>query len=203
MFCHQEVGNSFSASIAYESGRFFPIQAKVFPTDLSSKSRNYPPAYLREKSVGSFLLMTWKIRLMKNNHRLVVLAAALLPSLAMAESVDLNVIGTIIPTSCIPAFAGGGTVDLRKISAATLNPTTQTLLPERDISLHINCDAPARSKCRFAITVQRPNCRVSAMAPVKPIRCCSSGLAQSMARGLADSLYVMARRRPTEQGAHC
>lgn len=87
--------------------------------------------------------MTWKIRLMKNTHRLIVLAAALLPSLAMAESVDLNVIGTIIPTSCIPAFAGGGTVDLRKISAATLNPTTQTLLPERDISLHINCDAPA------------------------------------------------------------
>lgn len=80
---------------------------------------------------------------MKTTSRLAVLAAALLPVMAMAESVDLTVIGTIIPTSCIPAFAGGGTVDLRKISAATLNPSTQTLLAGRDVSLHINCDAPA------------------------------------------------------------
>jgi type 1 fimbria pilin len=80
---------------------------------------------------------------MKKTSRLAVLAAALLPAVAMAESVDLNVIGTIIPTSCIPAFAGGGTVDLRKISASTLNSTTQTLLAGRDVSLHINCDAPA------------------------------------------------------------
>jgi type 1 fimbria pilin len=80
---------------------------------------------------------------MKTTTRLMVLASALLPSLSMAESVDLSVIGTIIPTSCIPAFAGGGTVDLRKISAATLNQTIQTVLPVHDISLHINCDAPA------------------------------------------------------------
>ncbi|MCF4995590.1 DUF1120 domain-containing protein [Pseudomonas syringae] len=80
---------------------------------------------------------------MRKITRLVALAAALSPTIVMAESVELNVVGTIIPTSCIPAFAGGGTVDLRKISAATLNQTTQTLLNEHDISLHINCDAPA------------------------------------------------------------
>lgn len=80
---------------------------------------------------------------MKKTLRHAVLAATLLPAMAMAESVDLNVIGTIIPTSCIPAFAGGSTVDLRKISAKTLSSTTQTILPVHDISLHINCDAPA------------------------------------------------------------
>jgi len=80
---------------------------------------------------------------MKKTTWMVAVAAAVLPTLVVAESVDLSVVGTIIPTSCIPAFAGGGTVDLRKISAATLNKTTQTLLPTHDISLHINCDAEA------------------------------------------------------------
>ncbi|POA49612.1 hypothetical protein C1893_03820 [Pseudomonas sp. MPR-ANC1] len=81
---------------------------------------------------------------MKKTIRIAALAAMLLPVSAMAESVDLNVIGTIIPTACIPAFAGGGTVDLRKISAATLNQTTQTILAGRDVSLTINCDAVAQ-----------------------------------------------------------
>lgn len=80
---------------------------------------------------------------MNSKSLIAMFVGALLPTVVMAESADLNVIGTIIPTSCIPAFAGGSTVDLRKISAATLNSTTQTLLPARDISLHINCDAPA------------------------------------------------------------
>ncbi|WP_213937847.1 DUF1120 domain-containing protein [Pseudomonas sp. dw_612] len=80
---------------------------------------------------------------MGNKSLIALFVGALLPTVAMAESVDLNVIGTIIPTSCIPAFAGGSTVDLRKISAATLSATTQTVLPARDISLYINCDAPA------------------------------------------------------------
>lgn len=81
---------------------------------------------------------------MKKTIRIATMAAMLLPAVAMAESVDLSVVGTIIPTSCVPAFAGGGTVDLRKISAATLNKTVQTILPGRDISLTINCDALAQ-----------------------------------------------------------
>ncbi|RON38947.1 DUF1120 domain-containing protein [Pseudomonas frederiksbergensis] len=80
---------------------------------------------------------------MRNKSLIAVFASVLLPSVAMAESVDLNVIGTIIPTSCIPAFAGGSTVDLRKISSGVLNKAKQTLLPVHDVSLHINCDAPA------------------------------------------------------------
>ncbi|CAI8755799.1 MULTISPECIES: DUF1120 domain-containing protein [Pseudomonas] len=80
---------------------------------------------------------------MKKTTWMAAVAVAVLPTLVVAESVDLSVTGTIIPTSCVPAFAGGGTVDLRKISAATLNKTTQTLLPTHNISLHINCDAPA------------------------------------------------------------
>jgi len=80
---------------------------------------------------------------MKKANIVVTFVFSAFPLMAMAESADLNVIGTIIPTSCVPAFQGGDTVDLRKISAATLNKTTQTILPERDISLYINCDAPA------------------------------------------------------------
>lgn len=80
---------------------------------------------------------------MKKSYLIPVLLTAAFPFVAWAESADLSVIGTIIPTSCSPVFAGGSTVDLRKISASSLNKTTQTILPSHDVSLNITCDAPA------------------------------------------------------------
>ncbi|MEO6677473.1 MAG: DUF1120 domain-containing protein [Pseudomonas sp.] len=80
---------------------------------------------------------------MKKFFWVSVLAAALAPMAVQAASVDLTVSGTVIPTSCIPAFAGGSNVDLGRIFSATLNPAAQNNLPPRDITLKIACDAPA------------------------------------------------------------
>ncbi|MBV4485936.1 DUF1120 domain-containing protein [Pseudomonas sp. SWRI153] len=80
---------------------------------------------------------------MKKLYAASALVLALSPFAAQAANVDLTVSGTVIPTSCIPAFAGGSNVDLGRIFAASLSPTQQNDLPARDISLKIACDAPA------------------------------------------------------------
>lgn len=58
-----------------------------------------------------------------------------------ASTADLKVIGTIIPGSCTPTFAGGGTVDYGKISVGDLSPTTPTALAKKTIGYTIACDA--------------------------------------------------------------
>lgn len=80
---------------------------------------------------------------MKKVLLVAALAVAVSPMMASAASVGLTVTGSVIPTSCVPSFAGGTNVDLGKISAKELSLTAQNNLPERDITLSINCDAPA------------------------------------------------------------
>lgn len=70
-------------------------------------------------------------------------AATLIPFAAQAASVDLSVTGRVIPTTCVPAFAGGNEVNLGRIFSSTLAPDRQNDLPPRDIMLNISCDAPA------------------------------------------------------------
>ncbi|VEI65427.1 DUF1120 domain-containing protein [Serratia rubidaea] len=73
---------------------------------------------------------------------LAVLAATTLP--AMAESVDVRVIGTITPTACTPTLSGGGTVDYGAINPTTLNAADYTVLGEKQLDFAITCDAPAK-----------------------------------------------------------
>lgn len=95
---------------------------------------------------------------MKKFYWVSVLAVALAPMAVQAASVDLTVSGTVIPTSCIPAFAGGSNVDLGRISSATLSPSAQNNLPTRDITLRIACDAPAAVE--IAVTDNRGTTKV-------------------------------------------
>ncbi|MHC8302702.1 DUF1120 domain-containing protein [Pseudomonas sp. ZS1P83] len=98
---------------------------------------------------------------MKKFYWVSVLAAALAPMAVQAASVDLTVSGTVIPTSCIPAFAGGNNVDLGRIFSATLSPTAQNNLPSRDITLKIACDAPAAVE--IAVTDNRGATKVAGL----------------------------------------
>ncbi|WP_256590845.1 MULTISPECIES: DUF1120 domain-containing protein [unclassified Pseudomonas] len=50
------------------------------------------------------------------------------PFAMAASSVDLTVTGTITPAACMPSISNGGAIDLGKISAKDLNPTTYTLI---------------------------------------------------------------------------
>ncbi|MDC6117473.1 DUF1120 domain-containing protein [Serratia rubidaea] len=74
---------------------------------------------------------------------LAVLAATTLPAMA-ASTVDVRVIGTITPAACTPTLSGGGTIDYGAINPTTLSATDYTVLPEREVSLAITCDAPAK-----------------------------------------------------------
>ncbi|MDI3439201.1 DUF1120 domain-containing protein [Erwinia sp. V90_4] len=76
-----------------------------------------------------------------------VLALALLATTASAfaaDSVDVRVIGTIVPAACTPTLSGGGTVDYGTIKADTISATDYTVLPEKQIDFSISCDAPAK-----------------------------------------------------------
>ncbi|PVZ84272.1 hypothetical protein C9426_23535 [Serratia sp. S1B] len=82
---------------------------------------------------------------------LAVLAATTLP--ALAESIDVKVIGTIDPTACTPTLSGGGTIDYGMIKPNTLNKDAFTTLAVKQLDFAITCDAPA--KVAITATSQR------------------------------------------------
>ena len=88
---------------------------------------------------------------------LAVLSATALP--ALAESVDVRVVGNITPTACMPALAGGGTVDYGNIPPSSLQADVYTTLEEKQVDFSITCDAPA--KVAIKATSQRGNSAVN------------------------------------------
>ncbi|MGE8177321.1 DUF1120 domain-containing protein [Pseudomonas fluorescens] len=102
---------------------------------------------------------------------LAVLASTSLP--ALAESVDLRVVGSITPVACTPTISGGGVVDYGVIYPNTLSATAFTALPVKDVDIFIVCEAPAsvalRSRSSRAGTVAgaTENGNKVATSPVK------------------------------------
>ncbi|MFC0227270.1 DUF1120 domain-containing protein [Serratia aquatilis] len=80
--------------------------------------------------------------LQKTVCALAVLATTSLP--ALAESIDVRVIGTIDPAACTPTISGGGTIDYGTIKPTALATDAFTLLEEKQLDFAINCDAPAK-----------------------------------------------------------
>ncbi|MFJ7315752.1 DUF1120 domain-containing protein [Pseudomonas sp. NPDC098747] len=98
---------------------------------------------------------------MKKFYTASALLLALSPFAAQAGNVDLTVSGTVIPTSCIPAFAGGSNVNLGRIFSASLSATEQNYLPPRDVTLKVACDAPAAVE--ISVTDNRAATKVSGL----------------------------------------
>ncbi|MBA0189799.1 DUF1120 domain-containing protein [Pectobacterium odoriferum] len=67
---------------------------------------------------------------------------------AMAESIDIKVIGTIPPAACKPALTGGGIIDYGVIPAESLKKDTPTALEEKQVDFSITCDAHTRVAVR-------------------------------------------------------
>jgi type 1 fimbria pilin len=63
---------------------------------------------------------------------------------ALAASVEVKVIGTIIPNACTPTLAGGGTIDYGTHSSTDLSTNDFTLLPEKNVAFTIVCNAPTK-----------------------------------------------------------
>src|SRR5476651_17251 len=83
---------------------------------------------------------------MKKLARVSLIASALMaPVLAnAATTADLTLIGTITPSSCVPNFTGGATLDYGSIAASTLNSSAQTMLPEKKTKFSVTCNAPMK-----------------------------------------------------------
>ncbi|TNV09879.1 DUF1120 domain-containing protein [Buttiauxella sp. B2] len=81
--------------------------------------------------------------LIKNTFAVALLAAAVGSAMA-ADSVDVKVIGQIIPAACTPTISGGGVIDYGNIKASTLAADAYTTLPEMQLDFSLVCDAPAK-----------------------------------------------------------
>ena len=84
---------------------------------------------------------------MRSDFKKAALAALLVAAginTAAAESVQVKVIGTIIPAACTPTVADGGIVNYGNIKANDLPADSYAQLEERHLEFGIDCDAPAR-----------------------------------------------------------
>lgn len=101
----------------------------------------------------------------------LMLTAFALSTAVMAESVDVRVIGTIVPGACTPTLGGGGVVDYGTISATTLDPTTYTTLPIKQVPFGITCHAPVK------VAIQVVNGRKGTLAGATEVGPEGAGLA--------------------------
>lgn len=87
---------------------------------------------------------------MFNKGKIIAAAAmALAVNSAMAaDSVDVKVIGTIVPAACKPALSGGATIDYGTIKASAINMDDYTSLPIKTVEFSIKCDAPSKVAIR-------------------------------------------------------
>lgn len=84
------------------------------------------------------------MKLVSKNTLLAALLAAASCGAFAADSVDLKVIGTIIPPSCTPTLSGGGIIDFGNIPAGSLSSTAFTVLPTKSTTLTVTCDAAVK-----------------------------------------------------------
>ncbi|WP_404994475.1 DUF1120 domain-containing protein [Cupriavidus pauculus] len=80
---------------------------------------------------------------LRNGLLLTMLATACSGAFA-AESADLSVKGVIRPSACSIALSNNGTVDYGTISAKSLSATAANKLPDREVTMTINCDAATK-----------------------------------------------------------
>lgn len=85
---------------------------------------------------------------MKNVLTKTLLAAALAATagqaMAAGDSIDVRVIGQIVPAACTATATGGGTVDYGSMPVSTLAKDDYTLLGVKTVGLNITCEAPVK-----------------------------------------------------------
>ncbi|CAI1573992.1 DUF1120 domain-containing protein [Serratia proteamaculans] len=60
------------------------------------------------------------------------------------DSVELKVIGTILPVACTPTLSGGGSIDYGDMKASSLAQDDYTVLDEKTLDFSITCDGKAK-----------------------------------------------------------
>lgn len=80
----------------------------------------------------------------KFNQLILACTMAVACSSAFADSVLIEVKGTINPTACSAAFSNGGTFEYGTIDKKILKNSDSTRIGQRDATLTITCDAPTK-----------------------------------------------------------
>ncbi|ESN53173.1 DUF1120 domain-containing protein [Enterobacter sp. MGH 16] len=77
---------------------------------------------------------------------LIAVALALTANQAMAagDSIDVKVIGKIVPSACTVAVSGGAVFDYGTIKAETLATDDYTMLGVKTANLSVSCEAPTQ-----------------------------------------------------------
>jgi len=85
---------------------------------------------------------------MKLVMRKTLIAAVLVTcagqAMAAGDSIDVKVIGQIVPAACTANVSGGATVDYGTMPASTLTADDFTMLPVKTLDLSIACEAPLK-----------------------------------------------------------
>lgn len=63
---------------------------------------------------------------------------------AMAQGIDIRVIGTITPPACKMSLSNGGTIDYGNIDGSTLSASKFTQLSNKQLDFGITCAAPTK-----------------------------------------------------------
>ncbi|MGY2253836.1 DUF1120 domain-containing protein [Pseudomonas reactans] len=87
-------------------------------------------AWAREEAVRVRDAVTWE-------------TSGLIDAPASGRSRELSLQARFAPAACVPSLSSNGIVNFGKLSASDLNHDNHTPLPERPLSLTVNCDGPA------------------------------------------------------------
>jgi hypothetical protein len=71
-------------------------------------------------------------------------ASGLFDAVAMGRSREITLRASFAPTACNVELSNGGQVDFDQLSKNDLNPDKSTRLPPKDLTLRVDCDAPAK-----------------------------------------------------------
>lgn len=82
--------------------------------------------------------------LLKSVCALSVMIITTAPVWATTNSTDLTVTGVISAAACTPTFSGGGVVDYGIIGSNSLKETSYNLLPVKELTFSIACEAKTR-----------------------------------------------------------
>ncbi|MCP1417265.1 hypothetical protein J3D47_001508 [Pseudomonas laurylsulfativorans] len=71
-------------------------------------------------------------------------ATGLFDAVAMGRSREISLRANFAPTACNVELSNGGQVDFGQLSKNDLQPDKNTPLPPKDLTLRVDCDAPAK-----------------------------------------------------------
>ncbi|MCG3098283.1 DUF1120 domain-containing protein [Enterobacter sp. DRP3] len=80
-------------------------------------------------------------------------------AIAAGDSIDVKVIGKIIPSACTVAVSGGAVFDYGTIKAETLATDDYTMLGVKNADLSVTCEAP--TKVALTVTDMRADSKVT------------------------------------------